>query len=201
MRLDTLFLVSIALLAVAIWSSFSVSAGMPAALPATPESEMRRARRASAVWWLIVSLGLILPWGTALAVRTWLDFQGKPVMPWAQVLRALPVLLGLAIVFALPHVALASWGRRVVVRHFAAKNRSDVVALAGVGGAFVALSISTVCVHWSLWQNVEELFDVLILAPFVVPLVLVISTSVGLLCGYAVGFIIAVATRYPVAGV
>ena len=200
MRLDILFLVSIALLAIAIWLGFSVNAGTPAGVRTTPESKVRCARRANAVWWLIASLGLILPWGTALAVRTWLDFQGKPVMQWAQVLRELPVLLGLSIVFALPHVALASWSRRVVVRRFAAEKRSDVVALAGVGGAFAALSIATVCVHWSLWQNVEGLFDVLILAPFVVPVVLVISTAVGLLCGYAIGFIIAVATRYPVAG-
>ena len=200
MRLDTLFLISIALLSIAIWLGFSVGAGPPAAVPVTPESKTFRARRASTVWWLTASLGVILPWGTALAVRTWLDIQGKPVMQWAQVLRALPVLLGLLIVFALPHVALASWGRRVVLRHFVAEKRSDVVALLGLGGAFVALSVATVWVHWSLWQNVDELFDVLVLAPFVVPLVLVISTTVGLLCGYAIGFIIAVTKHYPTVG-
>ena len=86
-------------------------------------------------FWAIFATGLILPWIVALAVRTILDLQGKPVMGWDWIGGMLPVFSAMTVLFCLPFLILA-YLSRIYLRH-APEERNPVTgwALAGPGAA------------------------------------------------------------------
>ncbi len=146
----------------------------------------------------IASLGVVLPWSAALAARTWLDFQGKSVMTWLEIWLSAPLFALLALLFALPHLLLAFSARRILRHHLPMVVRTNFIAIGGLIGALIALSVTTLLMQWGLWiQTADIRADLLAFGLVPCALALLGITCAGSLLGQLVTFVFTMVTRRP----
>ncbi len=133
--------------------------------------------------WLTLLLGAVLPWATALGVRTWLAWQGRPVMSWAWVARSLPWFVLLTPLFAMPFILIAIVARLALWRLSATPTLQGALA-----GLTAVACVAVVRMHVALWWNVEGL-EYPILMPVWFTLMQLRDALPGLAAGALLGWI------------
>ncbi len=134
-----------------------------------------------------LAFGLILPLATALAVRAWLVHLGNPVMSWSVIRGYLPLFtVFLAPLFVAPFFLCGLWARWLLGR---GQLRHPIATTDAVIGATSVLSLATIWLHWTWWQDVSEP-EVFIVMPIVVFVESISLASIGGIAGYVIGWLI-----------
>ena len=105
-------------------------------------------------FWALFATGLILPWITALAVRTVLILLDLPVMDWEWIGGMVPVFSAMTVLFSLPFLVLG--GLCALYRRTAPDRRLPVAGWA-LAGAAASLILGTILIHIGLWISIEAI--------------------------------------------
>ena len=116
-----------------------------------------RSNRCSLTAWLagIAGVALTVPWLAGLAVKIWLMAHGQPTWPLAWFLRALPVLVPIAVLLALPPVVLALLARLILLRRAELDARSHRVREWLIAGGFVGSVVSMALAFTELFWDFD----------------------------------------------
>lgn len=160
-------------------------------------------KAAYATFWFVASLGLIVPLGTGMGLRAWLNYNQRPVIPLretAEVIRATFDLLPLP---AIPHAILGVWGLYLVAIHVPVSKRFDIISLAGFAGVVTTFTLGLVYTDWIFLSDLNNgshsmmavlTFFFLVVSPETFKFLARVA-GLGLLVGYATGALI-VAVKY-----
>jgi len=133
----------------------------------------------------IIAVAVSVPWLTGLAVKLWLMHQGAPTWPFTWFLAALPMLLPVALLLALPLIVFGMLAQRFVLPKacFGLETRTGRSWLVGgvVAGTVFAMALVFTEIFW--------LFDpIVFLAMPWIWLAYAPGALVGAIAGWLLGY-------------
>lgn len=131
----------------------------------------------------IAGIAVSVPWLTGLAVKIWLTYQGAPTWPFAWFVHALPMLVPVALLLALPLIVVAVLARRLVLPKACLGLQTQAGRSWLVGGVIAGAIFNMVLVFTELFWNFDPI--VFLAMPWIW-----LSYAPGALIGGLVGWLI-----------
>jgi len=137
--------------------------------------------------WLIVCLGIVLPWATGIGVKLYLQSQGEPTLAWSDFFEpeAIPLELWATPWFAAPYLLLALLARWILAGRLPLLDRFTdwerrVIVLASLGWG----AVGSIRVFVDIFMDLDL---IVFLLAFYIPL----HYADDMLIGLAAGIVIA----------